>query len=191
MKDLSPEMVEAINSSSVSLLTAVHIDISPTEQIYVHSGLGTFTIDGNEYLGVGDLGSIDNITSDDTTTPNGIALSISGLDTTLIQSVLEDGYQGRPVVIYLCTFNNDFELLYSHISYKGKLDTMNLQIGSTAIINVNVENDLVNWNRSNVFRWNTNTHIRQDPDNKDDKFFEFLSRNIDKELIFDPYIRRN
>jgi len=192
MKDLSPEMAAALQSDRVTMLTAVYIDINDDVdgKIRVHSGLGNFTIDGDEYLGVGDLGSIDAISQDGSTSPNGIRLTMSGLDPDLISDVLLDGYQGREVKIMLVTFvGNDYTNLYNHNIYKGLLDTMEIQYGETAIITVNVENALVSWFRSNTARWNQETHFRSNPDNAGDLFFSRLDVMANSEIIWDPYVR--
>ena len=192
MKDLTPEMKQALSSNSVSLITAVYIDVSDTEKVRVHSGLGDFKIDGEIYTGIGDLGSIDAIAQDGSTSPNGIAMTISGLDPTLISSVLLDGYQGREVTIKLCAFiGDDFTSIHDHITYSGLLDTMEINYGKTATITVNVENALIAWFRSNTSRWNANTHKRMDPLNANDNFFSEVEEVVNKEIIFDPYIRRN
>lgn len=191
MKTLTTEMSTALASGNVTMLTAVHIDLSATEDIRVHSGLGSFTIDGEVYTGVGDFGSIESIVQDGSTSPNGIKMTIAGLDTTLISDVLLDGYQGREVSVMLCIFaGDDYTDIHSHTIYKGLLDTMEIQYGETAIITVNVENALIAWFRSNTSRWNQATHHRMDDDNADDTFFEFVETNVEKEIVFDPYIRK-
>ena len=183
-------MTAALASNSVSMLTAVYIDINETDKIRVHSGLGSFVIDSETYIGVGDLGSIDSITQDGSTSPNGIRLTISGLDTSLISDVLLDGYQGREVKIMLCVFiGEDYTNLHSHTIYKGLLDTMEIQYGETATITVNVENALIAWFRSNTTRWNQATHHRVDSGNSSDTFFNMVEITSGKEIIWDPYIR--
>jgi len=194
MKDLSPEMEAALDSGNVVMLTAVYIDINDTPEgkIRIHSGLGNFVIGGEVYSGVGELGSIDAITQDGSTSPNGISLTMAGLDPELITDVLTDGYQGREVRIMLCIFNgNDYTDIHSHNIYKGLLDTMAIQYGKTATITVKVENALINWFRSNTSRWNDETHQMTDPDNEGDAFFSLLQDMSNREIVWDPYIRRN
>jgi len=193
MKNLTPEMEAALDAGAVTFITAVTIDINddPVDgKIRVHSGLGTFTIDAEEYIGIGDLGSIDAISQDGTTSPNGISMTISGLEPTLITSVLMDGYQGREVKIMLCVFiGDDYTNIHNHTIYKGLLDTMEISYGKTATITVHVENALIAWFRSNTTRWNQETHHRADPANVNDNFFNQVEVNSQKEIIFDPYIR--
>lgn len=192
MKDLTPEMEAALASNNVSSITAVYIDINdePDGKIRIHSGLGHFTIDGEVYVGVGDLGSIEAISQDGSTSPNGISMTMSGLDNELISDVLLDGYQGREVKIMLCVFiGDDYTTVHNHNIYRGLLDTMEIAYGKTATITVRVENALIGWFRSNTTRWNDATHKRQDPLNAGDNFFNQVEENVEKEIIFDPYIR--
>ena len=188
MKTLDPEMVTALNSGSVTLLTAASIEMSDTDTVYVHSAIGNFTIDGNEYIGVGKLGSMDAIRKDGGTSPEGLKMTMSGLDTTLLSDVMTDNYQGRPVIVYFCILTDNYETVHSHIIFKGRLNTMNILFGETATITIEVEDRLIDWQRGDTSRWNDASHKRTLPEGTVDKFFEYVEETVDKNINFAPYI---
>jgi len=188
MKTLSTEMRNALNADNVVLYTAVYIDVSPTEQIRVHSGVGSYTIDGEVFTGVGELGSIDSVQKDGSTSPSGISMTLSGLDPLLITSVLSDGYMGRKVDVLLCILVNEYVDVHSHVLFSGRLDTMKILMGDTATIKVTAEDRLVDWQRGDVTRWNNASHQRILPAGVTDKFFEFVEQTVDKEIEFSPWI---
>lgn len=188
MKTLDPAMRAALYSDNVTLFNAVYIDVADDQKVRVHNSVGQYTIDGEVFDGIGDLGSIQNISKDGSTSPEGIKLTVNGLDPTLLGDVMLDGYQGRDCVVYLCILANGHQDLHHHIIFKGRLDTMTIALGETAMVEVNAENRLVTWSRGNTTRWNQASHKRTLNPGVVDAFFEYVEETADKEIQFDPYV---
>ena len=60
--------------------------------VYVHNRIGTLTnpVDSNDYLGVGDYGSIDEIRESERLGPHPIRLTLSAEDAALVAEALND-----------------------------------------------------------------------------------------------------
>lgn len=186
MKTLSAEFEAAIASGHVELFNAVDIDL-PTGHLRLCSAVGTYTIGTEIYYGAGDLGSIDAIQKDGSSSPEGIVMTLSGIDPGLVSDVMLEHYQGRPVNVMVCILASG--IVHAHIVFSGRLNTMDVTMGETAAIRVEAENRLVDWQRGSQSRWNDASHQRTlDTDQTPDKFFEYVEETSGKEIRFDPYI---
>jgi hypothetical protein len=109
--------------------------------IRVHDGAGTLSFGGNDYLGIGTYGSFDIVDENIDNVARGIRLTLSGVDSSFISTMMTETYQGRTVTLYLgliaedMTFVDDPEELWS-----GRVDTMKISMDSnSAVISVSCE----------------------------------------------------
>lgn len=194
MKTLPAGMYAALEQSRVVMVVAVDIDTDGTEggMIRVHNAIGTLKIPavtGDDYVGVGELGALDVIEKDGSSSPEGLSLKLSGIDITFLEDVINGGYQGRPVNVYMVVLSLDYSTQYEHQIFSGKVDTMNIKLGKTAEVTCKVENRLIAWKTSNISRWNEKDHWRNAPET--DRFFQYVESVSSKELALDPYIAEN
>lgn len=111
--------------------------------VYLHSGIGTITYDGNDYLGVGAFGRIDNVEESEQITPSKFQLVLSGVDGTLIGEALTAGRYGDVVTVYEGVRSDDGTLSGDPgVVARGTFENATLQLGSSNTIAVNVEHDL-------------------------------------------------
>jgi hypothetical protein len=186
MKTLDPAMEAALESGHVGLFNAVDIDL-PTGHLRLCGAVGTYTINGETYTGAGDLGSIDTIKKDGTSSPEGVVMTLAGIDPSLVSDVMLEHYQGRPCSVLVCIIAAG--VVYAHIVFSGRLNTMDITMGKTAAIRVEAENRLVDWQRGSQSRWNDASHQRTlAADQKPDKFFQYVEETAGKEIRFDPYV---
>lgn len=91
------------NATAVALeqLRLLHfVDISlPSGTAYVHTGTGTITVSGTDYLGAGALGEVSPIKEDADPFPRTVKLKLSGVDSTLVTAAMGEGMFNRAVVI--------------------------------------------------------------------------------------------
>lgn len=138
--------------------------------------------DSETYLGVGDHGSVTAIEESSQLQANGISLTLSGIDTTLISDALNEDYQGRDARVYMCFFDSDWSLIADPLLiFRGRMDTQDISLGQNASISLTIESRLIDWERPRVRRYNN-----EDQQNaySGDKGLEFVAQMVEKEIIW-------
>jgi hypothetical protein len=115
---------------SVRLFVAADLDF-PSGHVRAHDGIGTMTFGGYDYEGVGRFGGIDLLEETIDLIATGVKLSLSGLDSDLVQTAMdEDVYQGRAVVLHFGLVDNDTNQLIDtpEILWEGHMDQMSISL---------------------------------------------------------------
>lgn len=120
------------------------------------SGIGDKLLNGNVYSGVGDLGKVDRIEENaGDVRAAGIALSLSGIPSSMIAAVLLENFQGRPINLWLGLFDPGWNLIGNAIKLNGyKLDYPTIdEGGETCTITAFAESILTDLERPRVRRY--------------------------------------
>lgn len=140
------------------------------------------TIGGNSYIGVGQLGRISAAAESTDTGAQRITVGLTGIDPALVSIALSDHYQGRRGTVWYGLLDEDHQVIADPvIVFRGRMDTMQIQLGDTAEIQVNIESRLADWDRPRGGRLTDEEQKRRFPD---DKFLEFVSATVEKELVW-------
>lgn len=109
----------------------------------------TLTWGGYDWLAVGNLGGVSEITEDAMLRPAGVTLTLSGIDTTLANAALVEAYHGRTAIIYEGYISSAGTLVADpEMIFRGIMDVMSVQIGAgVGEINVQCEGELARWQR--------------------------------------------
>lgn len=179
-RTLTPEVQAAIDAGQLAALLFVEMDF-PSGFVRVNNSPVTYQWNGHEWLGLGDLGSIDPINEGASLEARGLAFRLSGVPTTNIYNALGQKSRGRACRVRVALLDPvTYAVLPDPpLMFKGKMDTMPIKLGSTATITVNVESALVDWGRPRVRRFN---HEDQHIDYPADMFFDHLTSVVDKEF---------
>lgn len=96
--------------------------------VYVHSGLGTITYDGDDYLGVGDLGQISGIEEAEDNSPTPIRLSLSQVDAAYLSEGLSaDNFRDK-VTLFMGYRQDDGTLVDDPwVIWKGYIEYTSIQ----------------------------------------------------------------
>ena len=100
----------ALAQQHVAIVTFAKLEF-PSGTIYVHNSLGTYTWDSQDWLGVGDLGSISQVEEGIDVSPYAITLTLSGLDATISGAALTEDDFMRPVTVYMGVLDADDALI--------------------------------------------------------------------------------
>jgi len=117
--------------------------------VYLWTGTGTVTFDGNDYLGAGALMGISATEEGSTVHARGVTLTLSGLDAGLLPEALNEAILGLPVTIKLGLFDLTTGILIDSpaTTWMGSLDQPKFTIGANgATLEVNCESKLINLN---------------------------------------------
>jgi hypothetical protein len=123
--------------------------------IYLWTGVGTISWNGQTWTGVGSLGTISPIPETSDLAAVGVKLGLSGIPASLITSALGEVRQGNPVTIYqgfltpaggvIATPNN---------AWQGRMDVCEIsEQADTAIITLTAESRMLDLNRSRERRY--------------------------------------
>lgn len=140
-RDISASNLTEINSDHVHEVLLVKLEFDTPA--YVHSGIGTITYDSNDYLGVGQFGSVSNATESEDLRPSSLTLELSGVDASLITEALNSGNYGDIVTMYIGYRQDDGTLVADPwIFWRGKLEFTSVSQGETNVVSITVQHDL-------------------------------------------------
>lgn len=145
-----------------------------TTTLYLWTGRGSVSWNGQTWLGVGTLGSVSTIEEGSDVQARGIVLTMTGLDATLLTDVMTEMQQGLPVTVYLGLFDASLTLIANPvISFRGRMDQPTLDVdGTTATIQIACESRLLDLNTPAERRY---TNDDQQRDYPNDRGLEFVN----------------
>lgn len=131
MRNLTPAMAAEVAGHNIrpALLAELQFD---SATLYMWSGIGTLTWNGNDYLGGGNLISISTIEETQKLEAKGIVCSLNGIPSNLIAAALLERTRGRPFRMYLAAVDDgsgaSVLLKDDDVSYLQKDDEVSLII---------------------------------------------------------------
>ena len=148
-RDLTSATVTSIEQPEVFPFFAVDLmfDGNP---LYTWTGVGSLTVSGRNYTGLGQLLSVSSIEETQEMSVKGATITLTGIPSNLISLALTQPYQGRVCNIYFGIMGED---VLNQV-FSGYMDQMNIEeAGDTATIEVAVENKLIDLERARVARF--------------------------------------
>ena len=185
-RNITTAFNNAIKSDVIRPILAVELEISDgTLRFWNGYGNLTMTAGGSSklFLGTGDLLNISSIEETSTLKMNGITISLGGIKSSLISSILSAQYTNRLGTVYMGLFDNNKNVIADvYTLFQGKMDVANIQEGpETSVIQINIESRLVQFelplNRMYTLE-------DQQIDFPSDIGFEFIPDLQDKEIIW-------
>jgi hypothetical protein len=142
---MSPAMLAALEASILYPAIFVSIGFASTTA-YVWSGVGPITWNGNTYSGVGDLGQIAVIEEASDVNAKGIALTLSGVDATMVADAIQENQLGLPVTVWLALYMGPGGSIIADplICWQGRTDQPETVVtGEDAVITLRCESRLM------------------------------------------------
>lgn len=159
-RDISATNLTEINSDH--LHEVVLVKMAFDTPAYAHSGIGTISYDGNDYLGVGDFGSISNVSESEDLRPNSATLTLSGVDAALITESLDSGNYGDVVTLYIGYRQDDGTLVDDPwVFASAKLEFMSVQQGDENSVSITIQSDLAVLDQSDGSRFSDEDQERR------------------------------
>lgn len=134
----------------------------------VWNGYGDITIDGETYVGSADFLNLGEITETSEVQAAGVSVALTGLDSSLVATALDEAYQGRPLKIFFGFLDNTGTIIDTpYTIFSGRMDVMTIEdAGATANINVTAESRLIDLDRSRARRFTSEDQKIEYPDDK-------------------------
>jgi hypothetical protein len=178
-RPLTTATAAVLASSQVRAVAFVEMDF-PSGFLRMNNSAQSMDWNGLTWLGVGRVGSIDVISEGLTLEARGLRFSIAGVDPGHIAVALGQQYQGRTCKVWFAALNEDYSVVADpYLVFSGRMDTMDVELGTTASITVSAESRLADWDRPRVRRYNAADQAITDPS---DKGFEFIPQMVEKNI---------
>ena len=97
---LDSSIINRLGADEQALFFAVKAEFD-TDDILVWSGTDDLVIGSDTYTGAGSLLNISNSEDNLELKSNGLVISLSGMDTTVVTYALTENYQNRPITLFL------------------------------------------------------------------------------------------
>lgn len=173
-------VAQAMMADNVNLVLAAEIKfVSGITR--VHTGVGVVVIEGNNYLGIGSLGQIDSVKEQNTTSATQLNLTLTGLDTSLLSTIMNENCVGKPASIFIGVMDDNLNLTSYDVVFRGKIRNTSLLAGSKGAINVTISNIFEDWSRAKAWRY---TDESQQQLNNGDRLFRYVAQMSDRSIYW-------
>jgi hypothetical protein len=170
-----------LTSDELEPFFAVDLDFDGGN-VRIWTGYGNITVDSETFVGSGDILNISGLTETADVQANGITITLSGLDSSLIASALTETYQGRSCKVYFGALSSGAVVADPYIVFSGRMDVMTIDDGGdTSDITVTAESRLIDLDRARNRRYTTED---QKIDYPSDRGLEFIADLQDKQIIW-------
>lgn len=183
-RDLHVDTITAIEADALRPALFVKMEFDSGD-VNVWSGIGTKTMGGDDYLGVGNLGGVSQIAESTQLNANGVDFTLSGIPSAYIQLALAEPYKYKPVTLNIALLDSAGVVEGDpFILFKGRMDVMSIREGAdTSMITLRSESILKALDREGGRKFSYQSHRIDYPT---DLYFNQLNVIQNQELIFGP-----
>lgn len=142
----------AFGDDALKPIFAVHMAFDSGD-VRFWSGIGEATIDGDTYLGAGNVLQISNVEETGEIAARGITITGAGLNSSIISTALSENYQNRAITVYIGSIT-EAGVTDTYVLFRGRMDTMTIEeSGETCNVAIAAENRLVDLERPRIRRY--------------------------------------
>lgn len=160
-RGLTTEQLEAIAEESprIAYLLALHLDSATTR---VTTAPYDLTIGADTYLG-GKVVEISGVEEPSDISASQLTAGLSGIPADLMVTALGEPMQNRKAILSLVLFDSDWAPLDPIVLFRGRIDQVELTLGTTGKVVVTMTNHLVDWSRPCLRRFSDEEHQARYP----------------------------
>lgn len=180
-RSLTGAVQTALEQMNLTLCMFVRLTFD-SGTVYVTSLAYAIDWDGHTWLGLGNLGSISEVTEGENIEAYRVVLTLSGINTALMSAMLSEQYQGRAVSIWMGGLDVDHQIIADPVLvFNGRMDTPEIEVGETATIKLSCEGRLADLDRPRVARYTHEDQIARYPA---DLGLQFVPQMVEKPLYW-------
>lgn len=170
-RNLSTTQVTAVSAEHVERVVMVSIDFD--DPVYVHSGIGIISFDGNEYIGIGALGRVSDTKESEILGPMTLEFTLSGLDMNLLKQAMDSTKYGAEITMYSAIKDEAGDLVGDpFIVWAGKVDSTQYVLSPNPSVTLIGQHDIDQLNEADGGRWSDEDHQNR---YSGDLFFEHIA----------------
>lgn len=138
--------------------------------------------EGETYLGLGALGAISAVQEGAELQSYAVQLTLTGIPSDLVSIALADQYQGREAKVWLALLDEQHRVVGTPLLiFRGRMDTMDLELGETATMTLTVQSRLGDWERPRIRRYSNEDQQAEYPG---DRGLEYVSQMAEKTIYW-------
>lgn len=176
----SQTVAQAMLEQHVDLILAAEIAFE-SGMVRVHTGTGNVVIAGSVYLGIGYLGQVDAVKEQNTTSSTQLNLTLAGLESGMVGTVLNENCVGKLATLYIGTLDTDFNLVSADVAFRGKIRNSTLIAGENSAVNLTVANIFEEWSQSKPLRFTDECQQRY---HDGDRIFRYTAQMSDRSIFW-------
>ena len=150
-RSISVAATNHITSGAINWAMLLKLDFD-TDPLYLWSGLGDLSWDGQTWTGVGDLGSITGVGESSALKDSAIKATFNHMSTDLVDAVTTMDPVGRPFSLHFALFTPDNQLEDVITLTSGFIDAVELVDGDTGHISLDLVSEAALLGRLTAFR---------------------------------------
>ena len=154
MRNLDPSLAAALSNSVIIPAILVMLTFKSGTR-YMWSGSGNLIYNGQTYLGVGALGTVESISEGIDVRADGTSIKLSGIDPTIQAECLTDIQLGAPAKIWFALLANGLNIIgIPYLLFNGTVDQPVVTVSPSEVsIQLRLENNLINLQRASNRRY--------------------------------------
>ena len=131
--------------------------------VYLWTGYGDITWNGQTWKGIGTMGGITPIEEGVTVEARGMTVTLSGFDPALLAEVLGQFQLMAPMAVYVAGFNSGVLIADPVAAFVGRMDQPSVDVGEKATIRINCEPVILDMNVAVDRRYTSDDQQRDHP----------------------------
>jgi len=160
-RDIDPNVVTELESSKFRWVVLLRLDFD-SGTVFLHTGVGDLSFDGNTWLGVGAIGQLSGVVEKAEGADNRTRVTLCPIPkaelSNLVDEVTNDDPVGRPYKLYFAVVDSDREVIDDAIVVSsGTMDKIELVDGEVASLSIDLVNDAARLKKRVSFKL-TNQH---------------------------------
>jgi hypothetical protein len=181
-RGMTSAAVAAVQQETVIRTVAVDLDFA-SGVVRLNGSPVTLQVGGHDYLGVGALGSVSGVEEAIELKAYGLQLTLAGIPRDAVALALTEVYRNRRAQVWELVLDPATWLPVSDpvLMFRGRMDQMTINMGTTATLVVQVESRMRDWERaSGVLATYEEQHRRS----ASDTFFAFVADAAEKSIVW-------
>lgn len=181
-RGLTTAAAAAVAAETVPRTVAVELDFAGGF-VRINGSPADITIDGHTFVGVGGLGAISTVEESSELRSYDLTVQLSGVPADSVALALTETYQGRAGTVWEVPLDPTTGLPVADpiVIFRGRMDTLDVNLGPSATVSVTLQNRLADWERPNNSRYT-------DEDQKRlfsfDRGLELVPSTVEKQIVW-------
>lgn len=156
----SDTMIDDLVAEGSIIGYALELDL-PGDVVRVHTGVGELLIDGDTYLGMGELGGVGSIESVGDDKPAQLTASLSGVPGRLMTAAFQAQSRGAAATLYVLVFNEDGQLRRVEAGFIGIIVGYRVQSGESNVISITMADEFETYEQPWYRFWTDESHQQE------------------------------
>lgn len=137
----SDEMLNLITADGSVIGYAIEIIFPAGDPVRAHTGVGNVVIDGDLYVGVGQMGAVGSIPTESDASPSRVSCQLSGLPNDYLGQALQGGVRGQSARLITLVFTDEGQLRRAETTVQGTVSSYGVTAGDNNTVNIEISDE--------------------------------------------------